>query len=229
MQVWWCLCSCNRSVTYIRITIYWKNLWCLFAIWFGNQGGICVWGLHVSYLQSLPKNTGIDNLNLYGNSLVCSVNYSASLHCYRRNRLLTFFCFEHFVFVLNMCNKENFLEYKKLEWEPYVYFRIDGVWRGVVCSIWRFYICKFCGFHNGVNEDSNLLGCDAVTGWVVYDISKEHRELPTQWCSTPFQYTRILRFMCVSIQLHTQFSDVILNYAVYSCIFTTWLQEVSAS
>jgi len=56
---------------------------------------------------SLCQITGIDNLNVYGNGLVCSVNYSVSLHCYVRNRLLTFFCFEHMVFVLSMCNRKQ--------------------------------------------------------------------------------------------------------------------------
>lgn len=93
----------------------------------------------------------------------------------------------------------------------------------------EFYICKFCGFHYHVIENSSLLECDAETGWVVCDISKEHQEPLTQWCSTTFQYTRILRFMYVNIQLHAQFSYIILSYAAYSSVLSTWLQAVSAS
>ena len=103
----------------------------------------------MSVTYSLCQNTCIDNLNWYGNGLFCSVNYAASSLCYVMNRLLTFFCFEHAVFVLSMCNKKkNFLEYKKVEWEPYVfYIRIDGVLYGEVCSVWRCaYIlqCLWC-------------------------------------------------------------------------------------
>jgi len=61
----------------------------------------------MSLTYSLCQNTGIGNLNVYGNGVVCSVNYAASLHCYVRNRLLTLFCFEHTVFGLSMCNKKK--------------------------------------------------------------------------------------------------------------------------
>ena len=37
---------------------------------------------YISFTYSLCQNIGIDNLNLYVNGLVCSVNYAASLHCY---------------------------------------------------------------------------------------------------------------------------------------------------
>jgi hypothetical protein len=72
----------------------------------------------MSLTYSLCQNIGIDNLNLYGNGLVCSVKYAAILHCHVRNRLSTFFHFERMVFVLSMCNKKkkkNFIEYKKLD------------------------------------------------------------------------------------------------------------------
>lgn len=101
-------------------------------------------------------------------------------------------------------------------------------------------------FHYDVIKNSSLLGYDAVTGWVVCDISKECQELLTQWCSATFQYIRILRFMCVNMQLHTQFLDVELcslqlhhldlttgslcfltKTPVCISVWYTWLQETT--
>lgn len=100
------LCSYNRSVTYSRINVYWELLWCLFAICLAIRV-IFVLEDYMSLTYSLCQNTGIDNLNLYGNGLVYTVNYAASFHCYVRNRLSTFFCFEHTIFVFSMCNKNK--------------------------------------------------------------------------------------------------------------------------
>jgi hypothetical protein len=34
--------------------------------------------------------------------------------------------------------------------------------------------CEVCGSNTGVAEDSSLLGCDAVGGWAVTDVSEAY-------------------------------------------------------